>query len=229
MEKKRTFTIASSCINVKGGRYNSLNPMSAAKKAATQLFKKAKKSQKYKSLRKITFCVRETTFGSDKLEYHYKAARIKLDKPIVRIIDNKEIVNHYRIEISATTDKHQKNSLKCEKMQSKKKRGGYIDNDEANKINNIIEQINHNDPQYISDFNNLFDTNHLLKKFTRDATIEQVEKLSRYIYYYVTNNVIYLQDLQHIYEDMSKRNNPSIATGPNSSSKDYYDKVNGPQ
>jgi hypothetical protein len=117
MEKKRTFTIASSCINVNGGRYNSLNPMSAAKKAATQLFKKAKKSRKYKSLRKITFCLRETTISSDKLEYHYKAARMKLDKPIIRIIDNKEIVNHYRIEISATADKHQKNSLKCEKMQ----------------------------------------------------------------------------------------------------------------
>ena len=99
MEKKRTFTIANSCINMKGGRYNSLNPMSAAKKAATQLFKKAKKSSKYKSLRKITFCLRETTIDSDKLEYHYKAARITLDKPISRIITPTETKNETNLFI----------------------------------------------------------------------------------------------------------------------------------
>jgi hypothetical protein len=228
MQKKRTFTIASSCINVNGGRYNSLNPMSAAKKAATQLFKKAKKSRKYKSLRKITFCLRETTISSDKLEYHYKAARMKLDKPIIRIIDNKEIVNHYRIEISATADKHQKNSLKCEKMQNKKK-GGYINNDEANEINNIIEQINNNNPQYIEAYITLFDANHnKLLKFTRDATFEQVKQLSRYIHYFVPNNANFLRTLQPIFETMYEKQNPSIARGPISSSKDYYDKVDGP-
>lgn len=229
MEKKRTFTIASSCINVKGGRYNSLNPMSAAKKAATQLFKKAKKSQKYKSLRKITFCVRETTIDSDKLEYHYKAARVKLDKPVSRIINNKEIVNHYRIEISATADKHQKNSLKCEKMQSKKKRGGYIDNNHLDTINGIIDEINNNNPQYIDSFSSLFNSNHKLQKFTRDATIDEIQNISKYIYYYVPNNANYLEQIQPIYEDMLGKNYPSIPRGAINSSKDYYHRVNGPQ
>ena len=44
MEDKRTFTIDSSNVQEKGGRYTSKNPLSAAKKAASQLFKKATKT-----------------------------------------------------------------------------------------------------------------------------------------------------------------------------------------
>jgi hypothetical protein len=110
----RTFTIASSCINVEGGRYKSATPVSAAKKAASKLFKKAKDSSKYKSIRRITFSIRETTSGSDKNVYEYKANRVKLDKPVVRVINGSEIVNHYKIEIVSNSNKQ---NLKCKKIQ----------------------------------------------------------------------------------------------------------------
>ena len=45
MGEKRTFTVDSSNVEEKGGRYTSKNPLSAAKKAASQLFKKAAKTK----------------------------------------------------------------------------------------------------------------------------------------------------------------------------------------
>ncbi len=114
----RSFTIESSCINVSGGRYKSAPPASAAKKAASKLFKKAKSMPKYKTVRRLTFTLRESTSGSDKDEYRYKAARVKLAKPLVRVINGKEIVNKFKIEITAVKSKkaaQKTKGLKCNK------------------------------------------------------------------------------------------------------------------
>ena len=97
----RTFTVEESCINVSGGRYVSETPSGAAKKAATKLFQKAKNSKKYKSLRKITFTVRETTSGSNKTEYNYSAVREKLKEPVRRVINGVTIINEYKINVKA--------------------------------------------------------------------------------------------------------------------------------
>lgn len=101
----KTYTVESSCINVTGGRYKSKNPMSAGKKAATRLFKKAEKSPKYKSLKKITFCIREATQGSDKKTFDYEATRVRLAKPLVRVIDGVEIVNKFKTVVKAVAHK----------------------------------------------------------------------------------------------------------------------------
>jgi hypothetical protein len=93
----KTYTVESSSVNVTGGRYKSKSPSSAARKAATKLFKKAKG----KSVAKITFCLRESTSGSDKKEFHYVANRVKLTKPLVRVINGVEIVNRYKTVVKA--------------------------------------------------------------------------------------------------------------------------------
>lgn len=104
----RTFTIDNSCINVAGGKYMSGTPISAAKKAAVKLFENAKESPKYKNLRKITFCLRETTVGSKKKMYDYKASRVKVDR-------------NYKIEVVALKNKH---IGKPVPRRSKKSKGG---------------------------------------------------------------------------------------------------------
>jgi hypothetical protein len=87
-------------VNETGGRYKSSSPSAAARKAATKLFKKASKGTQSK----VTFCLRETTVGSKKKEYHYVATRVKLAKPLVRVINGKEIVNRYKTEVKAVKD-----------------------------------------------------------------------------------------------------------------------------
>jgi hypothetical protein len=115
MSKNRTFTIDNSCIKVQGGRYKSSSPLSAARKAATRLFKKAKSMSAYKTSRKLTFSIRETTEGSKKKIFHYKVERVKLAKPIEREINGVKIINHFKIKIK--TDKNKvKNTLKCSKV-----------------------------------------------------------------------------------------------------------------
>lgn len=101
----KTYTVESSCINVTGGRYKSKNPMSAGRKAASRLFKKAEKSPKYRSLKKITFCIREATQGSDKKTFDYEATRVRLAKPLVRVIDGVEIVNKFKTVVKAVAHK----------------------------------------------------------------------------------------------------------------------------
>lgn len=101
MAGTKTYTIHSSCINVTGGRYKSSSPSSAAKKAASMLFRKAAKMPKHKSCKKITFCLRESTSGSDKKMFDYSATRVKLVKPIVRVINGVEIVNKFKITVKA--------------------------------------------------------------------------------------------------------------------------------
>jgi hypothetical protein len=97
----KTYTVEESCINVTGGRYKSNSPLAAAKKAATKLFKKAQSKPSSKSLKKISFCIRETTSGSDKKLFAYVATRVKLAQPLVRVINGVEIVNRFKTEVKA--------------------------------------------------------------------------------------------------------------------------------
>lgn len=60
----RSFT-----IHTVGGRYLADKPMEAAKKAASKLFKDSK-------VKRMTFCLRETTKDSKKKLYHYKADKL---------------------------------------------------------------------------------------------------------------------------------------------------------
>lgn len=119
VKSNRTFTIKSSCINVSGGRYKSSSPASAAKKAANRLYKTAKASQKYKTIKRLTFVIKETTSGSTKAEFNYKATRTLLKKPIVRVINGKEIVNKFKIKVEAmktSKDVAKKSKVKCNKI-----------------------------------------------------------------------------------------------------------------
>lgn len=94
----RSFTV----VNVEGspakkksvGRYISKDPSGAAKKAASQLFRK-------KSAKKITFTIRETTSGSAKKTYDYVAEKELLKKPVVRVINGVIIENKYKISVKA--------------------------------------------------------------------------------------------------------------------------------
>lgn len=97
----KTYTVEESHINVTGGRYKSNSPMAAARKAATKLFKKAQEKASSKSLKKISFSIRETTSGSDKKIFAYVATRVKLAQPLVRVINGKEIVNKFKTEVKA--------------------------------------------------------------------------------------------------------------------------------
>jgi len=90
---ERSFTVDSSSIGVTGGRYKSKVPSSAAKKAASKLFAK-------KNTKSMEFQIRETTRGSDKQIYAYKAIRETLAKPLVRVIAGKEVVNRYKIVLT---------------------------------------------------------------------------------------------------------------------------------
>jgi len=98
MEDKRTFTIDSSNVQEKGGRYTSKNPLSAAKKAASQLFKKATKTN-HKTKKQITFILRETTSGSEKKKKKYVAKRVKLSKPKIIEIMGTKITYNFKIVV----------------------------------------------------------------------------------------------------------------------------------
>lgn len=122
MAGSKTYTIHTSCINVTGGRFKSSSPSAAAKKAATSLFRRASKMQKYKSYKKITFCLRESTSGSEKKMFEYSATRVKLVKPIVRVINGVEIVNKFKVTVNAVKSST-KQSVKSTKS-AKKTKGG---------------------------------------------------------------------------------------------------------
>lgn len=100
MEKKRTFTVNSSNVQEKGGSYKSKNHLSAAKKAASQLFKKAAKT-KHKTKKQITFELRETTSGSNRKTMKYVAKRVKLAKPKVVEIMGTKITYNFKIDVKA--------------------------------------------------------------------------------------------------------------------------------
>lgn len=86
----RTFTIQGSGIKYFGGRYKTDDVQKAAKRAASQLFRKLKKTEykMYKSKLNIKFILRETTKGSKKKTFYYIAERIPLSKPVSVQITN---------------------------------------------------------------------------------------------------------------------------------------------
>ena len=100
MEKKRTFTVNSSNVQEKGGSYKYKNHLYAAKKAASQLFKKAAKT-KHKTKKQITFELRETTSGSNRKTMKYVAKRVKLAKPKVVEIMGTKITYNFKIDVKA--------------------------------------------------------------------------------------------------------------------------------
>lgn len=87
-----TYTVFESDIDFTGGRYKSNIPSNAAKKAANRMFRTTNKKS-------LTFVIRQTTHGTDKKLYKYRAHRKELDKPYVVVIKGKEIVYKYKIEV----------------------------------------------------------------------------------------------------------------------------------
>jgi hypothetical protein len=119
VKKDRTFTIKSSCIGVSGGRYKSSSPNGAAKKVGNRLYRAAKKLQKYKNIKRITFVIRESTSGSKKEEYNYRATRVKLAKPLVRTINGVQIVNKFKVTVETMKNKKdiaKKSKVKCNRI-----------------------------------------------------------------------------------------------------------------
>lgn len=97
-----TYTVYKSLFGT-GGRYKSSTPMSAAKKAASKLFKKMDESRG-SSYKTIHFAIRETTSGSAHKVFKYVAKRVELAKPVVLTIKGKEIVYKYKIDIKSDGD-----------------------------------------------------------------------------------------------------------------------------
>lgn len=73
---ERHFTVSGSDVGVSGGTYTSDSPYAAAKKAASQISRKNKKSDKFK------FILREKTQGSSKKSFFYEATIEHLKTPI---------------------------------------------------------------------------------------------------------------------------------------------------
>jgi hypothetical protein len=94
-EQQRSFTVYGSNVNFKGGRYISLMPSSAAKKAASRIFREYPK----KSV--VVLTLRETTAGSNHDNYSYKATKVNLKKPVVVMIGSKKIEYTFKIDIKA--------------------------------------------------------------------------------------------------------------------------------
>ena len=94
-----TYTVYKSLMGT-GGVYKSSSPMSAAKKAASRLFKKMDDSRS-SGLKVIHFAMRETTRGSAKKVFKYVAKRVELANPVVLNIKGKEVVYRYKIDIKS--------------------------------------------------------------------------------------------------------------------------------
>lgn len=103
----RTFTIQGSGIKYIGGRYKTDNVQSAAKRAASQLFRKLKKPEyrMYKAKKNIKFILRETTKESKKRTFYYIAERVELPKPVkIKLKNDQEIVYKYKINVKKCTE-----------------------------------------------------------------------------------------------------------------------------
>lgn len=108
---QRTFKIADSEIGYKGGNYKTNKtgaPLSAAKRAASMLFRMARNEQNKPAWRKfkseknlIKFTIRETTRGSNKEEYQYEAKIHKLRADDVKVIKRGDI--EYKVEYEIVT------------------------------------------------------------------------------------------------------------------------------
>lgn len=114
---KRTFTIQGSELKYDGGIYTSKNKpgatLSAAKKAASQLFKMVenknnlkewKTFEQFKKNKSIKFILRETTKDSNKKSYNYEATKVELDEPIVIVKNDKEIIITKKINVKSCHD-----------------------------------------------------------------------------------------------------------------------------
>jgi hypothetical protein len=115
----RSFTVAGSSIGFEGGKYISVSPSSAAKKAATRMFSLTKTGRKFsnhKSEDSIKFILRETTRGSEHKTYFYDAYKHKYDEPQVRTIPSPngpvEIKYEYTIKIRACQEHEMKSISK---------------------------------------------------------------------------------------------------------------------
>lgn len=111
-----TYTVFESDIGFTGGHYKSKIPSGAAKKAATRMFRTTNKKS-------ISFVIRQTTQGSDKKLYKYKAQKKELDKPIVIVIKGKEIVYKYKIDIEPL-ELVENHVLKVKQTKTKKSMSG---------------------------------------------------------------------------------------------------------
>jgi len=128
---KRKFTIQGSEIKYDGGIYTSKSKsgatLSAAKKAASQLFKMVENKkdlkewrqyEQFKKNKSIKFILRETTQDSNKKSYNYEATMIQLDEPIVIVKNNQEITITRKINVKSC---HDLAHLVQEKSKSKSK------------------------------------------------------------------------------------------------------------
>lgn len=88
---KRSFTLEASTTGDVGGRYINHNPSDAAGKAASKIFRSHPQS------RSIRVQVRETTQGSDKKLYAYKAKKIMKSKE-----EQKKMIERGDVQISYT-------------------------------------------------------------------------------------------------------------------------------
>jgi hypothetical protein len=79
MSSNRSFTIHSSNTEISGGRYVSLTPISAAKKASEYIF------NAHPRMKKLTLSLRETTKGSKNKIYAYKAHKSKNNNVQVKV------------------------------------------------------------------------------------------------------------------------------------------------
>jgi hypothetical protein len=101
-ENDRSFTIESSSTPYSGGRYIAQSALHAAKHAARILFR----PEHAKDATSVTFSLRETTKGSDKKGYSYKATLTKRTKPLVWKVKDasgkvKELQSLYEIKVLA--------------------------------------------------------------------------------------------------------------------------------
>jgi hypothetical protein len=82
--------------------YKNKDPMAAANKFGTMLFRLVNNDPKYSKFAKqdtIKMIMRETTRGSSRATYYYKVERTELAKPVERTLPNGTvIVNKYKVK-----------------------------------------------------------------------------------------------------------------------------------
>jgi hypothetical protein len=101
MSKERTFKIVESEIGFTGGKYKTDktdSPLSAARRAASVLFRMARNEKSKSEWKKfessknlIKFTIRESTQGSNKDEFQYEAKIRKLHGDEIKIIKKGDI------------------------------------------------------------------------------------------------------------------------------------------
>ncbi len=86
------------------GRFISTNMNSAAHKAMSKLSKHYNIDSDSRQF--LTFWMKEITTGSSKKEVQYIGTRVKLVNPIIRNINNKEIIHNYKYIITKYDEKN---------------------------------------------------------------------------------------------------------------------------